>query len=159
MTLCPPGPPRGGAHLEAVCMRASACAEMGWGRTAEGQGQQPTCGKRRARHSLLPTGTPNPLGSPPKILPEPTAPAFLRPVSPTWTGKLRGVTVFGVTGREGPDDRTSWQMSGRERETRLYLLTSFPGQSHQGCNSGTPAHPPPTPPKSQLHSPGPCSSG
>lgn len=50
----------------------------------------------------LPTVTPNPLGSPPKILPESTAPVFLKPASPTWPGKFRGVTVFGVVGREKP---------------------------------------------------------
>lgn len=50
----------------------------------------------------LPTVTPNPLGSPPKVLPESTAPVFLKPASPTWPEKLRGVTVFGVVGREKP---------------------------------------------------------
>lgn len=143
-TLCPPGPPRGGAHLEAVCERASACAEMGWGHVAEGRGSN-TCGKRRDRHALLPMVTPDPLGSPPKILPEPTAPVFLKPVPPTWPGKLRGVMVFGVMGREGPDDPTSWQTNRREQETQLYLLTSLPGQSHRGCTSGTPADPPTLP--------------
>lgn len=81
------------AHLglpeEVPTSKQCACVPMcvlrwGGGHMAEHQAQQPTCGKRR--DPPLPVVTPDPLGPPPKILPESTAPVFLKPVSPPGQG-------------------------------------------------------------------------
>lgn len=116
LTLCPlrpPGEMPDSKHC--ACVPLHAPRQGGVACLGVRGRNLPAGGKKGGRHPLLPTVTPNPLGSPPKILPESTTPVFLMPASPIRPGKLRGDMVFGVVGRRKAPSHPQWGGGGRDQ--------------------------------------------